>query len=91
MNEDLAENKSGSFPFGDGLVVTRRKVPGLFLLNPTAAYIWESLKEGIGVEEISSSLSEACRIPYDTAECDVKAAVRHWAELGLTVGDGCPI
>jgi hypothetical protein len=82
--EPPADRWPASFHVADGLVVARREVPGLFLLNLSATFIWESLKDGICIEEISSSLSQACGIPHATAEHDVRKAIRHWSELGLT-------
>jgi hypothetical protein len=67
-----------SFEFDDGIVVVRRDTQGLFLLNSTAAALWECLRAGLSVQEIALGFSESCNVPYDTAVMNVTDTIRQW-------------
>ena len=53
------------FPLDDGLVLARPDVHGLFLLNPTASFIWTLHAAHCGHAEISRELASACGIPLE--------------------------
>jgi len=56
---------------------------GLFLLNPSAGFIWKEFRLGSAPERIAARLSSAFAIPEDIAMRDVSAALEGWADTPL--------
>ncbi|MFC1452241.1 PqqD family peptide modification chaperone [Verrucomicrobiota bacterium] len=78
-----------AFPFEQGLVVVRRGVNCLFLLNPTGRFLWECLRKGQSRQGAAESLTEAYGIPLDRAADDVAKAIADWRARGL-LGERAP-
>jgi hypothetical protein len=51
---------------------------GLYLMNPSAAFIWQKLRLGVASDQIGLSLAEAYCIPTGRAHSDVLSAIQQW-------------
>jgi hypothetical protein len=56
---------------------------GLVILNSTAAYLWELLKEPCTLEELSAALAENFDILPEQALVDVKNFINKNVEIGI--------
>lgn len=66
------------FPVTGGLVLARPGVDGLYLLNSSAAFIWEQLSQDASPSQIVTNLAEAFQIPKEIAHKDVHSTLDHW-------------
>jgi hypothetical protein len=73
-----------AIPFEDNLVIVREGVNGLFLLNPTGAFLWELLASNHSVSQACSEIAEAYGISLEMATRDVAVAIQDWKSRGLT-------
>ena len=73
-----------AIPFEDNLVIVREGVNGLFLLNPTGAFLWELLASNHLVTQACSEVAEAYGISLEMATHDVAVAIQDWKSRGLT-------
>ena len=69
------------FPGKDYLVLVRRDIEGLYLLNSTSALIWRSLQEGASCEVIAEQFVSRFGIPFSAAFADVGAMLAAWSDL----------
>jgi hypothetical protein len=72
-----------TFPLDNHLVVFRPADKRLFILNPTAAWIWKAVAEGFKTSEIIKLLAEHFHISTEDAERDVHAVLDQWSEYSL--------
>jgi hypothetical protein len=72
-----------TFPLNNHLVVFRPVDKRLFILNPTAAWIWKAVAERIKTSEIIKLLAEHFDISTEDAERDVHAVLDQWSEYSL--------
>ena len=68
------------FPVDQGLVLARPDVHGLFLLNSSAHFIWNTLARGSSSDEIATCLSTHFGISPNLARHDVKATIASWRQ-----------
>lgn len=68
------------FPLDNELVVVRRDVEGLFLLNPAARLLWQELSGGASVEETVQAFVRAFQVPEFVARRDISATLTDWSE-----------
>jgi hypothetical protein len=66
-----------------GLVLSVPGSDGLYLLNPTAAFVWQELHSGSSSEKAASHLAEAFNVPLTQAVHDVTTCIQNWAGLPL--------
>jgi hypothetical protein len=71
------------FPIPGGLVLAVPDFDGLFLLNPSAGFIWSESRLGSAPELIAARLISAFDIPEDIALRDVSATLEHWSDTLL--------
>ena len=69
------------FPVTGGLVLALPGLDGLYLLNPSAAFIWQQMSLGSSPNQISANLAETFRIPTEVATRDVQATLHQWEDL----------
>lgn len=74
------------FSIGDELVIARRDVGGLFLLNSTARQVWDELNRGREEAEIIQGLVSRYGVPQSVAERDVQATLAGWSQGLLSMG-----
>jgi Coenzyme PQQ synthesis protein D (PqqD) len=77
------------FPIPGGLVLAVPDFDGLFLLNPTAAFIWAQSRLGCAPKQIAACLSSAFDIPEGIALRDVSATLDYWADTLFVECPGC--
>jgi len=70
------------FPTGNFLVLARRSVPGLYILNSSARLVWEALKAGVSSVELARQFAADFDIPRELAEQDILRTLEQW-RLGL--------
>lgn len=76
----------GSFhrwPVGDGLLVHSDAEADVQLLDPTAAYIWSAIEDGMALGEITAEFAEAVPELASRAGADVFNAVAGWVQEGF--------
>ena len=56
---------------------------GLFILNDTAAWVWELLAAEVSLDELSSAVAEQFGVDHETAHADVRTFVDGITRLGL--------
>jgi hypothetical protein len=78
------------FPLGDELVLARRDVQGLFLLNGTARFLWDEVSRGASLHEIEQTFVTRYGVPPALARQDIEATLGGWSQslLGPTPGEG---
>src|SRR5580658_6403035 len=76
------------FPLGDELVVARRDVHGLFLLNGTARFVWDEFNRGAAPGEIVGNFSTRYGMPEGLARHDVEATLAGWSQSLLCPARG---
>ena len=54
-------------------------------LSQSAALVWHGLSEGLAIDEIAVTLTEAFDVEHKNAISDVRAAITQLRELGLLV------
>src|ERR1700728_298203 len=74
------------FPIDDFVVLVRPQTPGLFILSPSATFIWDLLKTGAPVEGIVNQFASVYEIPRALAEEDVTRTLDDWRS-SLLSGD----
>lgn len=73
-----------SAPLGDSLVLARPgPQPGqrLQVLDPLAAWVWQSQRAGLSLDQITHELATHFGIPLEQAQADVWGLANSWAEL----------
>jgi len=87
LSNDLWE-----FPCDGSLVLARSHVPGLYILNPSARLIWETLKTGVSLADLAQEFASVCDISLDLAERDVKRTLDEWSTglLSPQRSSSCP-
>ena len=68
---------------GDELLILDTVKDQIHQLNPSAAFVWEKLDEGLSDGDISRLLSVEFDIDDEVARSDVAAAVTRFRALGL--------
>src|SRR5579863_2517706 len=68
------------YPIGDEIVIARRDVQGLFLLNATARLIWDQLNRGAAAAEILQSFVSRFEVPPPLARQDIEATLAGWSQ-----------
>jgi hypothetical protein len=68
------------FPLGDELVVARRDIQGLFLMNSSARLLWESWTAGAPVEQVVQEFAAVFGLPRRRARQDIEAILANWSE-----------
>jgi len=79
----MVTSRMRQFEFDDGLVLTRKGLDRLFMLNETASEIWSALGEGLGPSAIADRVAGQFAIPRATASADVITQLEKWRDLGL--------
>ncbi len=72
-----------TFPLDNHLVIFRPVDKRLFILNPTAAWIWEAVAEGLKTSEIIKLLAQHFNVSTEDAERDVHSVLDQWSEYSL--------
>ncbi len=72
-----------SFPLEKHLVIFRPTDNRLFLLNPTAGWIWQATAAGMDTAEITELLAEQYSVPGEEIIRDVRATMAQWQNQGL--------
>jgi hypothetical protein len=78
-----------SFELDDELVLFAEHSGELFVLNSTAALIWEGLSQGLSRGEIADALAASAQRAREDLLRDIDALAAQWGALGLT-GSGRP-
>ncbi len=73
------------FPLGDGLVVARGDVEGLFLLNSTSRFLWEQFNGGADLPQTVEKFAARYGVPERLAQQDIEATLDGWSQ-GLLSG-----
>lgn len=55
----------------------------LFMLNESARIVWETMKAGVGAEDMAALLAEGYGLPVATARAGVEGFLRRWRAEGL--------
>jgi hypothetical protein len=76
------------FPLGDELVVARRDVRGLFILNGTARFLWEEFNRGAGQREMVQEVVARYGVPWELASRDVDSTLASWSNTLLSPAPG---
>jgi hypothetical protein len=71
-------------PIADEAVLFDERSRELFLLNPTAAFIWTEISRGITPGDIASAIAEATGMKRATIMNDVGKLVQEWQALALS-------
>lgn len=71
------------FPVTGGLVLAIPGQEGLYLLNPSAAFIWAELSQGSSPDRISTRLADAFQISVEVARRDVDSTLDDWTRTAL--------
>lgn len=58
----------------------RRKI---YVLNPTAAFIWRLRSKTTNLNEVAREVSEHFRVPIDQVQADVEAIIKIFSDLSL--------
>lgn len=75
-----------TFPIEKHLVVFRPRDRHLFILNPTARWIWDAWARDARSDEIASEMSAHFNIPTDTVLKDIQQTLSQWSVEGLEPG-----
>jgi thiol-disulfide isomerase/thioredoxin len=67
----------------DELVLYRASTTASYVLNGTAAYVWESFDGSRSIEMIAKDVAEDFGIPYETALADVREIAANFRNQGL--------
>lgn len=93
MVSDNAISRLWQFPLGDELVMARKDIQGLFLLNATARFLWEEVCRGVPVPKIENDFVTRYGVPVALARHDIEATLANWSQ-GLLChapeGNGSP-
>jgi hypothetical protein len=73
----------------DHLLVAECRSGDLRLFNPTAAFVWRRLEEGLSTRAIARSVAADFGVTYSQAEADVRGILEQWSGAGLAVFDDC--
>ena len=76
-----------TFPIRDHLVVFRGHTKELFILNPTARWIWESLASGRKADDVSREMAEHFSLSPQAILKDIQYTLADWDEKGLEPGN----
>lgn len=68
---------------GDDVVVIKDDGLSMYVLNKTAAHIWEMCNRGSKPDEIAASLCERFDVTPEEVIVDVRDAINELEELGL--------
>lgn len=80
-----------TYPLNNHLVVFRPQDKQLFILNPTAQWIWESRAVGFDPGEIARNMAERFSLPLDNANADVQKTLSQWSASHLEPGRSQPV
>ncbi len=72
-----------TFPLDDHLVIFRPADKRLFILNQTAAWIWQAVTNGLQTDEIIELLTSHFHMSMEETERDVQTTLDQWDEQGL--------
>jgi len=75
-----------AFELDDDLILFARASGDLFLLNPTAALVWQGLSDGMGLDDIITTLATAADQSRQQVESDCASLIAEWQESGLMAG-----
>ena len=76
-------------PLKDEMLLFNGSDNKFFVMNITAAFLWERLREPAGEEALAEALCKSFSgIAADQALADVRQTVKSMLELGLLVDDG---
>ena len=82
----MTTNEYSSFPLDDNLVVIRKGVDRLFILNQTAQIIWSMTQEGVNPGAIAFHLTDLFGIPNAQANSDISQTLDAW-HIEHLIGD----
>lgn len=71
------------FPFQDHGILMRAQAELLYLLNPSALFIWQTLQQTNSEASCAQALARHYTIPLEVAAADVEVTLRTWRESGL--------
>ncbi len=77
-----------TFPIEEDLVIFRREINRLFVLNSSAKFVWEGFAKGFSLEEIGAKMANLFHIPLEKALRDINALFSEWQQSLL--GDALP-
>jgi hypothetical protein len=80
-----------SFPLNRHLVVFRPEDKQLFILNPTARWIWKHRAAGAAPDDIALSMTDRFSLSLDAAKADLQRTLTQWSASGLKPGQSQPI
>jgi peptidoglycan/xylan/chitin deacetylase (PgdA/CDA1 family) len=92
LSTNLSEDSSGSplFPcdavslqLADARLVFRAQIHTLYVLNDSAALVWDAIASGVSPAEAAQTLARQYDIPEDLASQDVQSAITNWRSSGL--------
>ncbi len=72
-----------SFHLDGHRILFRSADKHVFILNPTADWIWQAMAEGFSFDDLVEQLAEHFQISRSTARSDIVEQLNQWAVLGL--------
>ncbi len=72
-----------TFPLDNHLVIFRSTDKHIFILNQTAALIWQAVVDGLQTDEIVEQMANHFNLPPKDIERDIHATFDQWVEQGL--------
>lgn len=75
-----------SFELDEDLILFTPRSGDLFLLNPTAALIWEGLADGLGLDDIIDTLAAVAGRPREDVVADCDSLIADWHRTGILDG-----
>jgi hypothetical protein len=74
------------FDLGDDCILFCESSGSLYLLNPTAALVWQGLRDGLSMQAMAGALAEGTGQAPEAVARDLDDLVAHWKEAGLIAG-----
>lgn len=67
------------------LIILDKTADKVHQLNPSASFVWNCLSDGLAIDEIALTISQAFDISPEVALSDVQSAYAQFEDLGLLV------
>jgi hypothetical protein len=79
-------------PLKDELLLFNSAANKFFVMNATAAFLWEQLNEPAGEETLATALCAAFSgVDLEKARADIRQTVKTMLDLGLLVDEGASV
>ncbi len=76
-----------TFSLDQHLILFQPAKQRLYILNPTAGWIWQSAADGVPFPEITSSLAAHYNLSKEVIESDIRTTLEYWLSRGLNPAD----